>query len=794
MLNSRCSSRVGGVSAAFKGLELLDARLMLAASEILILDRVYATAIDQPQLSAVMYDGSGVITDLDGNPVLFEPYIDTGASGFVISHLTAYGFETIDMLGEPTVIAGLDLLAHATVIGQYSDIGVGGPELGDVTSPLGIRLLNGTPLEATFDLDTFETIPPVVNLAEFGDSGSFNLWVRRQEGYGERQQFMGIDLVIQPMDVVGMPVISQSVMLMDPTTIGFDEEAMTASRMSTYLLPKGAAVPPTNLTFNLRLNDFTGSASAGETLPSHSANPVFDHVSLANTVDGVTYTSSDNTWLFDTGSAASIISFAHAKALGLIGPAYETFDDFMADWSGLSMPVAGIGSIDSALSLPIMELGEIRIPDADGHEVVWRNVDVLVADVAGLDGVLGLNMLLPATTLDLANLTELGQNDGHFDKIVFETIDAQHAQLRLAYDGLVPPPVVDESPPDDVDPVIVTLDARGRAQFRDADNDLVTVQLKGGGSGTLTFAAQGPADMQSISLSGTISRSSLTITTAGRGTTTSVGTIDVDGPLRTLKATTTQLGGLLSIGAGPAKASVKIALGAGLDGAIDSQMPIRSLTAGSWTSSDDQIETVAAPSLTTLKIRGDFQADLDLSGSAAKLALGSAKIGGDLTGSLWQIAGNVGKIAIAREVRDSAVRSTGSIAGVTVGACFSSDFLAGIAQGVERFPVQQTAGQQDFANPLAAIGSFRVKGWRGLARTQTLFADSNISAARIGSVGLLNGDLATGDSGVHVLGSELAPPIRKLTCTDLADKANSWKWRWSSTTLYQDPEGLLNVI
>lgn len=43
--------------------------------------------------------------------------------------------------------------------------------------------------------------------------------------------------------------------------------------------------------------------------------------------------------------------------------------------------------------------------------MVWKNVDVLVADVAGLDGVFGMNLLLPSVTIDTAGLGIDGLGD-----------------------------------------------------------------------------------------------------------------------------------------------------------------------------------------------------------------------------------------------------------------------------------------------------------------------------------------------------------------------------------------------
>ncbi|MFB3891750.1 MAG: hypothetical protein ACE15C_06975 [Phycisphaerae bacterium] len=416
-----------------------------AVSQVVVGPRFYASGADQPQLTAVMYDSGGVINDASGTPMIFTPYIDTGSSGFVISHITAYGFYMTDLFGEETFVPGLGIgTDHGSLIGAYTDAGIGGPETGDVTSPLGLEIRNGTPLEATIDPETFEIIPPVINLAEFSDYGSYNLWARRQEGYGEHMIVLGFDLGVEPMDVVGMPVIGSSVMVMDPTTIGVSEDGLSITRMDTQLLPKGSATPAVNVTFNLRMADFVGATPApGETFPSHARNPMFDDVTVSS-LDG-TAVSTGNSWLFDTGSTSTMISFAKAKELGLIDSSYASLNDFLADYTGIVMPIGGVGSITEPTYAPIMELGSVSIPAADGTIFTWNDVDVLVVDAAGLDGVFGLNLLLPASTIDLTdplNPIEVGENPGYFDKIVFDAHADNTASLGLFYSplgGYTPP-------------------------------------------------------------------------------------------------------------------------------------------------------------------------------------------------------------------------------------------------------------------------------------------------------------------------------------------------------------------
>ena len=99
---------------------------------------IRASALDQPELFAVLMDQAGPIVDpISGDPVVFEAFVDTGASGSVISYLHAtglYGVPSLGLDGDPT----------SEFIGVFTELGIGGTEVGDVTSPFGVKVLNGS--------------------------------------------------------------------------------------------------------------------------------------------------------------------------------------------------------------------------------------------------------------------------------------------------------------------------------------------------------------------------------------------------------------------------------------------------------------------------------------------------------------------------------------------------------------------------------------------------------------------------------------------------------------------------
>jgi hypothetical protein len=91
-------------------------------------------------------------------------------------------------------------------------------------------------------------------------------------------------------------------------------------------------------------------------------------------------------------------------------------------------------------------------------------------------------------------------------------------------------------------PVTIPLDARGKATYIDASGEQVTVQLTGGGTGTIYFTDSGHQDAALIRLDQTTVNSALTITV--KGTDTTLGELDLGaGSLKLLNASKTTLNG-----------------------------------------------------------------------------------------------------------------------------------------------------------------------------------------------------------------------------------------------------------
>ncbi len=209
----------------------------------------------------------------------------------------------------------------------------------------------------------------------------------------------------------------------------------------------------------------------------------------------------------------------------------------------------------------------------------------------------------------------------------------------------------------------------------------VTFSLIGPGYGQVQDGAGDGLDL--LSFTDTEPTSSAAVRTTPGTSGTRIDEITVDGSLRRLDASAADLTGDLTVAGtlawlrlGDVIGPSTISIGASADPraaaamtfdrvsdlTIRSGIAVRSVTATEWLDADGVADVIQAPSLARLNVRGDrrrgisgnFQADLDLAGSAESRvrSLGSARIAGDLSAAQWYIDGDVGSITVAGDVTD----------------------------------------------------------------------------------------------------------------------------------------------
>ncbi len=389
---------------------------------------VHSNSLDQPRLDAVLTRNGEVVEDMMYNawtgememmPAVFRAFIDTGASGFAISNLHV-GENDHDDIPSFHFTGG-------EFLGEYTNLGLGGEEIGDVVGEFGLRIRNGP-------------VDPFGMAAEFIEEfvpyeDDFRLWSRRAPGVGEVNEIDMGDWIYEltsPINIIGMPVIEQRVMVMNWVRNELLEESFPDAReLQTHLLDKGdGEIPETNVTLDLEMRDFVGDPASGEMNPTSSRNPLVKDVTITHDPERDSVTGD---WLFDTGAGASFISFDWAQAIGLIPGEFEDLESYVVvheDAGGIVSQVGGIGP--DIVTVPVLELNELRVPAREGFDLVWQNVRLLVfehEELAELDleGIFGMNLVGPSVTLDAS---------------VFDGVNVSDPELLLMFfEDISPPPV-----------------------------------------------------------------------------------------------------------------------------------------------------------------------------------------------------------------------------------------------------------------------------------------------------------------------------------------------------------------
>ncbi|MEQ9461726.1 MAG: hypothetical protein RIG82_12320 [Phycisphaeraceae bacterium] len=428
------------------GFSILTSILTLAvpaASQAIVIEGVQNASLDQPRINAaIRLPGSAtpltaLAEDFFGD--IFETFniqafYDTGASGILVSTQTA------DALGLPRQqFGGQDVI--------FEDVGVGGASPFNVSDEVFIDLAPYTP---DANIDNASSYTSVYDHS-FGP-------VRTQIGpIGATD-----NPLLDGLDVFGMPLFQNKSVHMDARLVNLGEgtidtrvydfgDPTTANigthrsiRMTYADFDRFTQVTPTQAEApTLNGNPFVGpnplAVLTGEPIPSDApAGITIRHNGLAST----------DSWLFDTGAAASILSEAVAANLGITYDENALTPTLLID--GAPAPNQfrlSIGGIGGTTQLAGLFLNELVIPTAEGdpnnpddpRHLKYLNAPVLVGDITVLDpvtqetltlpGILGMNYLV--ASLFFSEPFSFGDiNSGAFDDLVF---DHPTAELRVRF-------------------------------------------------------------------------------------------------------------------------------------------------------------------------------------------------------------------------------------------------------------------------------------------------------------------------------------------------------------------------
>lgn len=220
-------------------------------------------------------------------------------------------------------------------------------------------------------------------------------------------------------------------------------------------------------------------------------------------------------------------------------------------------------------------------------------------------------------------------------------------------------------------------------QFIDPNGTRAIVHMTGQGNATVNFSgtnlAQGPSasgvlvsgsdvTLASIALTNTGLTTMLYVSTIGRNSVT-LGGITGDGVVNSIIAPNVIVTGDITtagwvhdiqlagaedgtISTGPAhiNGGLKLSIGSVSDESLTSDVRINELTASQWLNTTGATETITAPQVLTMRVKGDFAPDLSIPGiRGAQVSLQSF-VAGALTGGTWSVDGK------------THILSTGSIA------------------------------------------------------------------------------------------------------------------------------------
>ena len=128
-------------------------------------------------------------------------------------------------------------------------------------------------------------------------------------------------------------------------------------------------------------------------------------------------------FVFDTGAQVSILSEHMAFLLGLDSDGDGNFDNE-------AVGSTQIGGIGGALTVPILDIGDIALPTAEGTDLIWGSVQVIIVEIhPEIDGVFGSDLLTSGWIEAF-----LGGDDGYLQMAHCDFREAAEHRGTLAID------------------------------------------------------------------------------------------------------------------------------------------------------------------------------------------------------------------------------------------------------------------------------------------------------------------------------------------------------------------------
>ena len=373
------------------------APLFRATARDLVLPATGEAALAQPMVVITLGDratrpakpSANSLEDL-GTDLPAVAILDSGASGHVLSQGTAARFDVTPESGSRYIETGMSG-EHAMMVSPPITLDVADLEPEDDDAPRHARHTKPASLRLTAQRLLLNEAPADLAAALLSPGAL--------------------------VDVVGMPLIRAHVIEIAPQA-----NALPALAVRLHPSPDGLGV---DAWVALTLVDFNHRHPRNRgPLPSLATNPV---VTGVRTILGAEDAEGD--WLLDTGAACSMISTATARRLGLVDASGQPSrrPDF-------TLPIGGIGG--GHASLPGFRLDRLELAADGDRTLVFPHAAIVVHDISTvradgttttLDGILGMNLLLPSGT----GMTLLGASEqlpAPFARVV---IDVAHERVGV---------------------------------------------------------------------------------------------------------------------------------------------------------------------------------------------------------------------------------------------------------------------------------------------------------------------------------------------------------------------------
>ncbi len=206
----------------------------------------------------------------------------------------------------------------------------------------------------------------------------------------------------------------------------------------------------------------------------------------------------------------------------------------------------------------------------------------------------------------------------------------------------------------------VLASGTGSAEFLDADDTKVTATLTGPGQ---FLVVQGAA-LPTLLITGTDASSTFTLGGVGGNGRVNLEGVTLSGPMASFTASSTDPVSSFAVQG----AVQSIVLGNVRDMVLSSTAAIGSVAVESWQSGGVVANGIVAPSLGSLESAGQLNMSMTL--TSLDLALGSV-LAGALTGGMWQVAGDIGSIAVRSVGAGWSADVVGRTGTVATGGIFS---------------------------------------------------------------------------------------------------------------------------